>query len=1400
MLRDLRAKLKPDNAVHKNILTKKWKQLQHFPSSKDIEDWVNEYETYYDKLVSIGYFNASGSNVVEEFIDLLPDSSFRSWASQQISGGEELEMHNVLMRFRQDVVKSKAKSSPRGKSAFSNPRFQGKTPDDNDSDPKKNQSRYPNNKCEGCDIKGHELKDCFWVFEEKRPSTWRHNLEKEKQILDKIRNDPTLSGKIKNLRTKSAHVVMRPMNSNNHTDQPDSIPNPVAHYISSEYELRDSVLLDSGASDHVTNDRTRFRTYRIAHEGDFLWSGNTKVPVAGYGTMVTYGTNPLTSRRVEIKVEDAVHAPTFHTSLVSLRKMRKKGYKWDMDSDCLTTSTKIVCEVLDKFELYLIEYNKLPEQPKMQTAYPTTTSKPKAASRRKPISRQEQVLQGTMDMFHVRFGHISPEVIRHLPTALKGIKIIGPKNPKRDNEFQTVCSVCAASRLQKIISRRPFPLVSRPYERVHVDLIVLNPPAYNGAKYALHSCDAYSKYHDLFPIRSKQEVRSSLDQLDAKLKRQYGLEIMVIHIDGEWNINSNDAIQWALDKGYEVETTAVDSPEQNGLAERSGGVVGQRARAFHIEAKLPKNLWSESYTAAVYIINRLPTKSLDWKTPYEVLRKAVGLVDTIPRAAHIRAYGCAAYYRDTRVDQGDKIQPRCLIGYLVGYESSTVYRIWNPKTNRVVRARDVWFDKTKFYNPDDPYDLIKVPEKVKPMRLTLKLPELAKLLDEIDIDSDEDIEEIGNTGEHGTVDITVQEAEKNTAPNTEPSHGIPTPEQTPEPTGFHHPSQGTERLSESMPDSTSGNRAPRAMEIGADLSKDNIIEGSRTRRRQAHHAAIQDPGQLIGFISAFTVGLSHQRRLHKDEMLPSPENYRALQNHRFRQQYLDARHIEWTELNNRGTFEEVEKPPGIKTIPVKWVDEEKYDKDGYLIKFKSRLVARGDLQPKSLQDTYAATLTARVFRFMMALAATYDLDVEQLDAINAFINSPINELIYIELPDGYKKDGRCLRLLRALYGLKQSPRLWQKELKQFLTSLPQGFKQMGDEPCAYTDGRLIILFFVDDILLLNQKKYRKERDEFKRLIMAKYPMRDLGPVQWFLGIRIVRDRDNRCLSICQDSYIKSMLVRYHLDGSKSASIPLPPEKLDKYDQNATKEQIHQYQQKVGSIMYAAVMTRPDIACAASKLCEHLQNPSPKHLDAVDHVIRYLGSTSTLAIQYSRSYHREIELAIRSQMPDVFTVASDAAFADNPDRRSTQGYVIKLFGGPIDWKSGKQATVTTSTTEAERLALSRAAQETYWWKRMFGAVDFEPDHNIYIACDNKQTVDSMNKEDIELKTKMKHVDIYNHWLRQEAQKGQINIKWVPTNEMPADGLTKLLPRQKHQDFKAMLNLRDIEHQIDVSNDV
>jgi len=111
--------------------------------------------------------------------------------------------------------------------------------------------------------------------------------------------------------------------------------------------------------------------------------------------------------------------------------------------------------------------------------------------------------------------------------------------------------------------------------------------------------------------------------------------------------------------------------------------------------------------------------------------------------------------------------------------------------------------------------------------------------------------------------------------------------------------------------------------------------------------------------------------------------------------------------------------------------------------------------------------------------------------------------------------------------------------------------------------------------------------------------------------------------------------------------------------------------------------------------------------------------------------------------------------------------MKLFGGAIDWKSGNQSTVTTSTTEVELLALSRTAQETYWWRILFDGVQFDPGHDIHILCDNRQTVDSMLKESIELKTKLRPLDIYNHWLRQEVQEGRITIKWVSTKEIRMD---------------------------------
>jgi Reverse transcriptase (RNA-dependent DNA polymerase) len=112
-------------------------------------------------------------------------------------------------------------------------------------------------------------------------------------------------------------------------------------------------------------------------------------------------------------------------------------------------------------------------------------------------------------------------------------------------------------------------------------------------------------------------------------------------------------------------------------------------------------------------------------------------------------------------------------------------------------------------------------------------------------------------------------------------------------------------------------------------------------------------------------------------------------------------------------------------LPLRWVFTYKFDSDGYLIKCKTRICVRGDLQDLTdLFNTRATTLAARVFRALVALVATFDLETVQLDSVNAFLNSVLDEVAYCEFPEGFEENGNCLLLKRALYGFRRSTLLW----------------------------------------------------------------------------------------------------------------------------------------------------------------------------------------------------------------------------------------------------------------------------------------------------------------------------------------------------------------------------------------
>lgn len=247
--------------------------------------------------------------------------------------------------------------------------------------------------------------------------------------------------------------------------------------------------------------------------------------------------------------------------------------------------------------------------------------------------------------------------------------------------------------------------------------------------------------------------------------------------------------------------------------------------------------------------------------------------------------------------------------------------------------------------------------------------------------------------------------------------------------------------------------------------------------------------------------------------------------------------------------------------------------------------------------------------------------------------------------------------------------------------------------------------------------------------------------------------------------------------------PLPISPLYPNSGQATAREIHSYQQRVGKLNYAAVVTRPDIAHVVSKLSEFLQNPSKEHMEAADHVIRYLCGTKYRGIEYDGN--------VADNLCRTFVASSDASFADDPETRySSNGFCLQLFNGMIHWKATKQKSVTTSSTEAELLALTITAKEYIWWIRLFQNLHLDIQSPV-IFCDNQQTLRLLKKETPKLATRLKHVDIHQCWLRQEVQEGRINVEWIESNKMIADGFTKILPAQKHQIFVKQMNLVDVK---------
>jgi hypothetical protein len=462
-------------------------------------------------------------------------------------------------------------------------------------------------------------------------------------------------------------------------------------------------------------------------------------------------------------------------------------------------------------------------------------------------------------------------------------------------------------------------------------------------------------------------------------------------------------------------------------------------------------------------------------------------------------------------------------------------------------------------------------------------------------------------------------------------------------------------------------------------------------------------------------------------------------------------------------------------VSTKWVFKVKTHPDGSFEKFKSRLVARGFTQKLGLDygETYAPVGRYTTVRVLLAIGCALDLEIHVMDVSNAFLYGEIEHDIFIDQPEGYDDgSGRVCRIRRALYGLKQSPRQWNQHLHEYLLSL--GFTASDFDPALYlrwrADGLTLLLVYVDDLLILcaclRMLKVLKEQ------LMGRWKMRDLGEVQYYLGLNVKRDRQSRRLWISQPKYIAGLVNRYDV-GEKRPSTPLPSgfKHILEGEQSGGeaaglspllgKQGQKHYQSIVGALNFAAGCARPDIAHAVSKLASVNHCPRERHLAAAQRCMEYLAGTPDLGLAYDGSRGRD-GLTLRG--------ASDSDWAGCPvTRRSTTGFVFALAGGPVSWLSKRQSETALSSCQAEFVALTAATREACWLRDLLAELRFTRRGPTPILVDNSAAVELSKHPKFHSRTK--HIQLAFLYVRQQQDKGIISVQQVKTKEQPADFLTK-----------------------------
>jgi len=509
-------------------------------------------------------------------------------------------------------------------------------------------------------------------------------------------------------------------------------------------------------------------------------------------------------------------------------------------------------------------------------------------------------------------------------------------------------------------------------------------------------------------------------------------------------------------------------------------------------------------------------------------------------------------------------------------------------------------------------------------------------------------------------------------------------------------------------------------------------------------------------------------------------------------------------LIDNETWELVPRPKGRKVVKSKWVLTVKLTVNGDIERYKARFVAKGFSQVLGLDfhETYAPVVSTVTLRIVLAMMAAKGWSMTQLDVETAFLNSDIDEEIYVEQPEGcddpdHPRKDFVLKMLKALYGLRQSPYLWNKLITEVLISKPLSLKQNTSiDECLFVargeDGRVaIICLYVDDLVITGD--WTEKIDQIKSTLYNKFKMRDVSDKGMLLGMAYEYNREKRTIKVHQAPFVKKVVERFQdvfPGGLKPSDTPASTntyQEVFKAMESGKDPKLNfPYREVIGSLLYLVVMTRPDLANIVRFLSRFVTCYTEIHVKCLARVVGYVMHNPMIGLKYS-------SLAPNTGKLHAY---SDASFNDDPGTaRSTNATVVMLNGSAVAWKSTMMNFVVMSSTHSEYGAMSEAVFSALHCRDVLnfamgqketGTVEVRSKQenavtSIKDACVDERgvrlNVDNMAAIHIathELHSKRsKHINLRFMNVRDAVLRNDIDVKWVSTTNQLADLLTKCL---------------------------